>query len=339
MAFLITFIQSQGLPIVLQCDYYEDGTELNVNFTGKSIWYKTKVTSSKEENEKHLLKMFNEWKHRKGYNRSFKKLQKPFIPGRKQALINISYLINKEAKKEKQHEGELRDISIPTLAESIVWFAPIRTEPRRTYDEFRFDFTSEGSHTPYLIRKILDSHRLARRFRKFMSTFGHDSALLDSISIQDFGHKPTSPFGLNIVLNQQPLNVVNVGYGVSQCLPLVVELFARGKYRWFSMQQPEIHLHPKAQAALGDMFYQVAADKNQNFLIETHSDYVIDRFRLKLKHSDKKIPAQVLFFERTPSGNKVTPINIGETGEYSSDQPKRFREFFIKEELRLLGLR
>ena len=60
----------------------------------------------------------------------------------------------------------------------------------------------------------------------------------------------------------------------------------------FLLQQPEVHLHPSAQAALGSLFCQVAAAGKQ-LIVETHSDHVIDRIRMDvrdgtsaLKHED-----------------------------------------------------
>ena len=50
----------------------------------------------------------------------------------------------------------------------------------------------------------------------------------------------------------------------------------------FLLQQPEVHLHPQAQAALGTLFCQVAAGGRQ-LIIETHSDYIIDRVRMDVR--------------------------------------------------------
>ncbi len=98
-------------------------------------------------------------------------------------------------------------------------------------------------------------------------------------------------------------------------------------------------MHPKAQAALGDVFFHLATEDKKRFFVETHSDYIIDRFRLNLRRNpDAKVNAQVLFFGRNAAGNYVKPIEILPNGEYADDQPKEFREFFIHEQLDLLGL-
>lgn len=134
------------------------------------------------------------------------------------------------------------------------------------------------------------------------------------------------------------MSVSSVGYGVSQSLPVIVEIFSRARNSWFAIQQPEVHLHPKAQAALGEAFFDMATTENKKFIVETHSDYAIDRFRILLRKSNRKIKSQVLFFEKSDSGNRITPISINDQGELDSNQPESYRDFFMKEEMELLRL-
>jgi hypothetical protein len=215
--------------------------------------------------------------------------------------------------------------------------APIRTKPRRTYDEYTLEFSSEGDHTPYLIRQLKRGRKTRQGLDKYLSAFGRDSGLFKSIDLREFGRRPDSPFALEATLGTTPLGLQNVGYGVSQSLPVVVELFARPKGTHFAIQQPEVHLHPRAQAALGDVFFRLAVDDGKVFFIETHSDFTIDRFRLNYRKAKKRPDAQVLFFERNGKGNRVTPLVFTENGEYPEEQPTSFRDFFLKEQLDLLG--
>jgi predicted ATPase len=186
---------------------------------------------------------------------------------------------------------------------------------------------------------LLSNGKSGEKFKKYLCQVGKKSDLFDSMRIRKFGDEPTSPFALNVIIGDKALNVKNVGYGVSQSLPVIVELFARSKKSWFAIQQPEIHLHPKAQAALGDVIFNLAITEKKKFLIETHTDYIIDRFRLNCRTKKRRIDSQVLFFERTARGNRVHPIEIMKNGEYSDKQPKSFRKFFMLEELKLLGIR
>ncbi len=234
-------------------------------------------------------------------------------------------------------------LSLPELGifpcGSLAWIAPIRSKPRRTYDRFKQTFSPEGEHSPYLIKSLLENKKTRKSFLEFIKDFGNESNLLNSIEVKSFGNDPSSPFELMVQLNEKRININYTGYGISQCLPLLVEMFSWNNSAWYAIQQPEVHLHPKAQAALGTLIYNLAISQDKNFLIETHSDYIIDRFRLNCRRKAKdKIDSQVLYFERTGQGNTVYPIAIEAGGNYSTNQPKSFRDFFVKEQMDLLEL-
>src|SRR5690606_20101145 len=104
---------------------------------------------------------------------------------------------------------------------------------------------------------------------------------------------------------------------------------------WFALQQPEIHLHPRGQAAFGDFVLKSAMNDKKNFIIETHSDFTIDRFRLKLNKCSKseesqQVKSQIVFFHRNNGTNELTCIPIQPDGSLPENQPKEFRDFFIK---------
>lgn len=228
----------------------------------------------------------------------------------------------------------------PILRRSFASMAPIRTTPKRTYDGYTKRFSPEGEHTPYVIRKQLSRGRIKNNaFKNALDTFGADSGLFKSVGVTQFGKDSASPFELTITLESKGLRVNSVGYGVSQVLPVVVELLTHGKGSCLAIQQPEVHLHPKAQAALGDVLFHAAINESQTLFVETHSDYLLDRFRLSMRdHEHPNGFAQVLFFERSKGENRVYPMVIDSTGEYPEDQPPGFRKFFLAEQKRILGV-
>lgn len=172
-----------------------------------------------------------------------------------------------------------------------------------------------------------------------MRKVGKASGLFESIEIKQFGtpEEATAPFEVDAVLDNKALNLNAVGYGVSQSLPIFVELIARPASSWLAIQQPEVHLHPRAQAALGDVFFEMAARDHKNFVIETHSDFTIDRLNYMRKQS-KSPASQILFFEHRNKRNTVTPLKIGDHGELPLQQPQSYRKFFVKEQMNLLGI-
>lgn len=220
------------------------------------------------------------------------------------------------------------------LSLNLTWIAPIRTRPRRIYEGFSRNYSAEGEHSPFVLKRSLKS----RLFVDRLAAFGDASGLFETVVTHTFGKGERNPFEILVRLRGADLNINNVGYGVSQALPLVVEFLSREKERTFAVQQPEVHLHPRAQAALGGLLLELSKERKHSFVVETHSDYLIDRFRADLAACEDAPDSQVIFFERSDSGNLATPLPIHPNGQYPTDQPKAFREFFLNEEMRLLSL-
>ncbi len=221
----------------------------------------------------------------------------------------------------------------------FTWLAPIRAKAKRIYESYNIKFSPEGEHIPSLLKRLLTDPKKSKDAIVSLEKFGRESNLFDKIEVKELGDKNISPFEIIIRYNNIPVKLTNVGYGVSQILPLIVEMLTT-KRNTFAIQQPEVHLHPRAQAAFGSFIFNSYKNQNNHFLIETHSDFTINRFRHELYKNQKKInlKSQVLFFERTKDGNIVTKIPLTTNGSYESNVPETYRDFFIDEELKLLEL-
>ena len=241
--------------------------------------------------------------------------------------------------REEDVAKQLESFPFPGLSMSFASMAPIRTTPKRTYDGYTKTFSPQGEHTPYVIRKRLPHGSKSNDFKKALDAFGADSGLFESVGITQFGKDSASPFELTITLTAKALRVNSVGYGVSQVLPIIVELLTHGKGSWLAIQQPEVHLHPRAQAALGEVLFHAASRASHTLFVETHSDYLIDRYRTAIRESkDSGESTQVIFFEQNKTGNHAHPMVLNSDGQYPEDQPPGFRSFFLKEQKRILGV-
>lgn len=218
------------------------------------------------------------------------------------------------------------------------WIAPIRAKPEKIYLGGMPGYSSEGAHIPYLLNKILKA-KAAQSDKKLLALvneFGKNSGLFEAVKVKRFGNEVLAPFEINVDIGGNSLVLGSVGYGVSQVLPIILEATRQNSSAYTAIQQPEVHLHPKAQAALGEFLFQCNMEKKIQYLIETHSDFLIDRFRLCMNRSEYCCSAQVLFFERVEHGNSVHSIEIDEDGRYPVDQPEAFRAFFLNEEMSML---
>ncbi|GGB30694.1 hypothetical protein GCM10011500_53850 [Mucilaginibacter rubeus] len=336
------FIDYQGLPELQEVNQVDSYLNIHVVKTPQKISYKYKGGNYSHFFKENFYANFESWINNSGLDDLEFKIAKVDRRFNAPFFLHIQFLISQRIKEKKSLSG----LPFPMLLESLAWLAPIRTEPKRTYDDYELNFSPEGNHIPYILKKELTvqkPNKHSKDFKRILNRFGEDSGLYEKIEVIKLGDSTTSPFEINIVLNQKTQKIINVGYGVSQILPLIVEIVARTKGTWFALQQPEIHLHPKGQAAFGDLLYKSALLDKKHFIVETHSDYTIDRFRLKLKktivdNESKKPKSQVVFFCRNNEGNSLSIIPIYPNGSYSETQPKEFKEFFIKEELSLLQI-
>ncbi|NJM40535.1 MAG: DUF3696 domain-containing protein [Anaerolineae bacterium] len=217
-------------------------------------------------------------------------------------------------------------------------FAPIRTSPRRTYDRLKDVQEPGGDHIPMVLANMFTSNLQEwERLREQLIGFGEASGLFTDIEIKRKGKKESDPFQIGIKNFGQAFNLVDVGYGVSQVLPIVVDIFQKQQQTSFLLQQPEVHLHPRAQAELGTVLGALAKTQGKRFIVETHSDFLIDRVRMDIR--DKKtIEAKdvaILYFERSKSGVNVHHLDVDDQGNIVN-APSGYRQFFLQEERRFL---
>lgn len=335
--FLATFKEKNGLPEFYERRFLHESLDISIRVVGEKIYYRKKaipdITSWKD-----LLTTFNQWTKESIPSSEYTELSKSYgdFSDAPLALILVVAVNAALEGDEKQKRLSARALS---QVRRITLLAPIRAKPLKTYDAYNFDFSSEGAHIPYLIKKTLDDGKKAGSLKKSIEKFGKESGLFSRVEITKFSQSPASPFQLDIVLEKQALNISNVGYGVSQVLPVIAELILSKSESNFAIQQPEVHLHPRAQAALGDLLYELTMREKKHFIVETHSDFLIDRFRSKIKKSKSKNQpwSQIIFFNRKLGQNKSHIISISQTGELDDNQPKGYRDFFLKEDLKLLG--
>jgi predicted ATPase len=217
--------------------------------------------------------------------------------------------------------------------------APIRTKPSRTYDQVSDDYNPEGSHVPHLLARILSEGANSEQKQELLTAlelFGHESGLFEAIGVKQLGDNLGDPFQLLVTPAGLSVNLQDVGYGVSQALPVIVQSVLSDTPQLMLLQQPEVHLHPKAQAALGSFFVRLVSKAEKHFVIETHSDFIVDRIRQEIAAG--KIDCNsvgILFFDKKDLETKVYSLALDKMGNIL-DAPPTYREFFLREELNLI---
>ena len=139
---------------------------------------------------------------------------------------------DKEELKNILRESSLMSLSGIRLDHSLRPFAiaPTRSRPQRTYDPASVAPDSEGDHVPmYLAQLSLRNPGAWNELKSRLEDFGRDAGLFDEIKVRHLGKTAVDPFQIQVrkfgrPLKGPPRNLADVGYGVSQVLPLLAEL-------------------------------------------------------------------------------------------------------------------
>ncbi|MGO9432216.1 AAA family ATPase [Rhodoblastus sp.] len=134
---------------------------------------------------------------------------------------------------------------------------------------------------------------------------------------------------VNITEGDMPSNLVDVGYGVSQILPVLAQIWWARERKdprptrnlvpaMLAIEQPELHLHPAHQALLADAIVGEARSKpsdtnrkDVNFLVETHSETFINRLgELVAKNKIRPEDINIVLFEPDTTGERITTTSI-----------------------------
>ncbi len=134
-------------------------------------------------------------------------------------------------------------------------------------------------------------------------------------------------------------NLADVGYGNSQILPVLVGGFNLRPGATYLVEEPEIHLHPRAQAELGDFFLDLYRRGVQS-VVETHSEHLI--LRLQQHVASQSIPPDKIgFYYVYAQGKKkgVAPLKLDSLGRFTEPWPEGFFPERLEEAKKLSKLR
>ena len=223
--------------------------------------------------------------------------------------------------------------------------SPVRSKPLRIYQPKLFSWDSEGNFTPMYLADLFETKRDKwDTLKPKLEKFGSQSGLFDKISIYKLEEHDGGSFRVEIhkfgkQIKSKSRNLIDVGYGVSQILPVLTELLRYDSAPLLLLQQPEVHLHPSAQAALGSLLLQTAR-KEQIVIVESHSDHLLNRIRMDLRDgvgNRKPEDVSILYFENSDLSSRIHSLRIDEQGNVL-DAPESYGRFFMDETKRSLKL-
>lgn len=200
---------------------------------------------------------------------------------------NVSYLQSFNYEQEK-------------LFHSVYYLGPLRSKPGRIYSwpgNEPDGVGDAGENTVSAIlaardRKInLGNRRPYHKFEIVIAKALKKLGLIDQFSVKNIAaeqNRREYEVSLRTKGAHEDVLLPDVGFGVSQVLPVLVACYYAQRNSIIVMEQPEIHLHPSAQAALADVMIDVIhskekeKDRNIQLIIETHSEHFLRRLQRRI---------------------------------------------------------
>lgn len=239
--------------------------------------------------------------------------------------------------------------------ESILYIAPLRNTPERTYliNKNVDSVGIAGQDTPVLLAKLKDKTILSDMFCPYdlnnnLIPDNYGYVTCDYLSIVQqwlnyFGIGKLSVNGgkrtINLEIGKQ--NITDVGFGISQLLPIITQGVYMDKNQTLLIEQPEIHLHPKMELQMADFLIHMAMT-DRNVIVETHSDHIINRLVRRVLEDDTHslyTKIKIYFIEQNnKNGNMSSILNeVPINDEYGIQKyPADFFDQSANEQLKMM---
>lgn len=211
---------------------------------------------------------------------------------------------------------------------TVTYLGPLRSHPSRFYAPKGDQNESVGKLGENVARFIYEqSPEITEKINKWFEKF----EIPYELSARSIGDNVTGTV-ICLQLRDVRSNVVvgpsDVGFGIGQMLPIIVEGIVR-ENSIICVEQPEIHLHPRLQAHLADFIIETS--KKNQWIIETHSESLLLRIQARIYQGLSKDQVSINYVEPTSRGGEIIHIPLDEEGDFCREFPDGFFEERIRE--------
>ena len=180
------------------------------------------------------------------------------------------------------------------------------------------------------------NRRLLSTLKEPVSKYLDELGIASALTREDLSAYHTALKVTDNVTNVRS-NLADVGFGASQAIPVIRGCVSENDSPLI-IEQPEIHLHPKAQGELARLICMTS--KTRQVVVETHSEHMINRARILV--ADKKInpmDVTIIYVDRVKNGSIATEIGIDENGDFTREWPEGFFDERYRDSITLLELK
>lgn len=206
-------------------------------------------------------------------------------------------------------------LAVKEAFKSFHYLGPLRPPPAREVTWSQQDPTRLGSMGSETVQALISNETGQNKgaLKRAVSKWLKSLDLADGIEVSRVGR--TLLYQIEILRGSSRSNLVDVGYGVSQALPVIVLLHFVPEGSVILCEDPEAHLHPMAQAGLADMFVEVARERKLQILLETHSEHLFRRLQYLIAARSARSEGCALYYvEQDWPSAKITVLESDEFG-------------------------
>ena len=214
-----------------------------------------------------------------------------------------------------------------SLFSHVYYLSPVRSHPQRCYHWDGKHPRDLGMWGDKAIQALLsarlrnlqtDHNESALAIEERISVWLQQMELGDSFSLGPRGSLDNNNYEIRIQKSpaSAAVTLVDMGYGLGQFLPVLVLCYYVPEGSTLILEQPGIHLHPKAQSQLADLFIEVVTERKLQILVESHSEHLLTRLQRRI--AEKKIAQDdtALYFCRNNDGfSTIERLEVNEFGE------------------------
>jgi len=230
-------------------------------------------------------------------------------------------------------------LALEKCLQDIYYLGPLREPPQRYYIKSGENPESVGWRGERAVEVILAAQNQPIRagskilpFEAMVAYWLKKMELIDTFEIKPIAanRRDYEVLVKNLGITDQ-VNLTDVGFGVSQVLPVLVQCFYAPPDSTTILEQPEVHLHPSAQAVLADLFIDAIAAKDETgkphniqLLIESHSEHFLRRLQRRIAEQKiSSIDTAIYFAEMTSYGSILKRLEMDDYGNIKN-WPKNF---------------